>query len=171
MKGFFALLIVLTGTVFLTACGDDDGPSAATVYSDPNECANQVIPGVGIPGNAACPYQGSYDSKQGYQGFAVHFGAYVGFKIDFGWNYNDQCPQSGELPIYRFGEFIGCQVVNSNFSRYDPIFYAEPNIGECSGKQWNPQLTGCIPLFLPGQHDFIPGQQNVYQVPSVPVYY
>lgn len=126
---------------------------------------------VGIPGNTACPYQGSFNAQLGYQGYAFHYSVGVGFRIDFGWDYNDMCPQIGQRPVFQNGGFSHCTSVNPLFAQVDEVWYSQPNTGECAGDQLNPEVTGCRSDLKPIQvpHYNIPPSQQLNPAPIDPV--
>lgn len=150
MKKVTILLLSII-SLLLTACPDDGGDINNTytpvpVYHDANECS-QLNYNIGIPGNEACPYQGAFDPQFGYQTAAIHYSASygVGFKIDFGWDYRDNCPTPGQLPVFVDGTLSHCEQVNPTYAQRDYT-----NTGECAGDQYNAGLTGCRPNLQPG---------------------
>ena len=142
-------------------------------FTNQNQCSNphQNIGQIGIPGNTACPYQGGFDASIGYQGYAFHYEIGVGFRIDFGWDYNDMCPQIGQRPIFQNGGFSHCTGVNPLFAQVDEHRFSQPNTGECAGDQLNPGITGCRsqlrPMSAPNYHP--PSSQQLTPVVIDPV--
>ncbi|MGH1467632.1 MAG: hypothetical protein ACRBBP_01970 [Bdellovibrionales bacterium] len=137
--------LLLLSLFNLTGCPGDSSPASdTTTYTDPVECDNQTLP-VGIIGNTACPYQGAYDPNLGYQSYSIQFSGSVGigFYIDFGWDYSDMCPQVGQLPVFQNGSFSHCSGVNPTFAQTDFRGFTQPNTGECTGEQYNMEITGC----------------------------
>jgi hypothetical protein len=137
-------LWVIAAVFTLAACSDEGSKSkpSPNTYHNPLECESQHLP-VGIQGNSACPYLGEFDDHLGYQSFAIQYNVGVGFKIDFGWEYNDMCPQDGQLPVFEFGKFSHCSSVNPNFA--GPFKgYTNRSMGECAGEQYSPEITGCL---------------------------
>ncbi len=147
-KNFLLSLLVLS-VLSLTGCGSDSS-SPAEPHSDPVACQAQNVP-VGIQGNTACPYLGQYNAQQGYQGYSVQYSASygIGFYIDFGWEYNDMCPEVGQLPVFQDGRFDHCSSVNSDFAQTDFRGFTQPNTGECTGDQLDMSITGCRPQLRP----------------------
>lgn len=148
MKKMTVLLLLLN--LLLTAC-PDDGNNANTTnytpvtpYNDPYEC-DQLTYDIGIPGNEACPYKGEFDPYLGYQTAAIYYSFGVSFKIDFGWDYRDNCPTPGQLPIFKNGTLVRCDQVNPTYAQDDYT-----HTGECTGDQYNAGLTGCRPNLQPG---------------------
>jgi len=156
MESLNKIMITSLLALAFTACGGGGSSSDDTVlpvypvnqvneFTDYNQCnnPNQNIGQIGIPGNTACPYQGAFDVGFGYQGYAFHYTAGVGFRIDFGWDYNDMCPEIGQRPIFENGGFSHCTGVNPLFAQVDTYGFTQPNTGECTGDQLNPGVTGC----------------------------
>jgi len=155
MKNFRALLALISLSLVLTACGDDPARRVTTQdpepnsYYDPAECAERNQYGVGIRGNAACPYQGEYDSYHGYQDYTVSFESQldfnlgVGYRIDFGWDndWENVCPVPGQIPVFVNGRFNHCDTANPAYADQND----GTNTSACVGSQYNPTVTGCTP--------------------------
>jgi hypothetical protein len=187
MKAFNKIVISSLLSLAFTACGGGGGSSsdshpALPVYSfnqvadftNHNQCnnPNQNIGQIGIPGNTACPYQGEFNASYGgYQGYAFHYTVGVGFRIDFGWDYNDMCPEFGQRPIFQNGGFSHCTGVNPLFAQVIDDGFSHPNTGECTGDQLNPGITGCRselrPMNAPNYN--IPSGQQVNPIVVDPV--
>ncbi len=151
------LFVLMMSLFTLTGCpGSDSGNGNPTPYSDPFECANQQVP-VGVHGNVDCPYQGEITPDGKLQPYAIHYSGSVGvgFYIDFGWDYEDQCPQDGQLPVFQNGQFSHCSDVNPAYPRTDfGSGHRANNMGECAGEQYNMNLTGCRPNLNPSQPQY-----------------
>ncbi len=151
-KFSLSLTVLFLSFLSLTGCsgpGSSDG--TAKIYTNPTQCNNQNFP-VGLPGNIDCPYLGEYDPNRGYQPYAIihkSIGIGVGFYIDFGWHYKDMCPKVGQLPVFQNGSFDYCSSVNPTFAQTDFLGFTQPNTGECTGEQYNPEITGCLPSLEP----------------------
>lgn len=151
------LSLLVLSVLGLTGCGENksstnntESNTGVVSYYDLAECNAQTLP-IGIPGNTACPYKGLYDSENGYQAYSIQYSASigVGFYIDFGWHYEDMCPQVGQLPIFQNGSFSHCSSVNPVFAQTDFVGFTQPNTGECTGDQYNMEITGCRPSLQP----------------------
>lgn len=158
-----------------TACGGGSSSKSQPVlpvtpttevlaFTNATDCSNPSlnVGQIGIPGNTACPYKGAFSVQDGYQGYAFHYQIGVGFRIDFGWDYNDMCPQIGQRPIFQNGGFSHCTAVNPLFAQVDASGLTQPNTGECTGDQLNPDVTGCRaqlkPMHVPN-YSIHPSQQ------------
>lgn len=151
-----SLSLILLSLLTLAGCSDGgSSTSTPSTYSDEVACQNQNVP-VGIPGNSVCPYLGEYDSTKGYQPFALHYSASVGagFVIDFGWDYEDECPEEGQLAVYENGRFSYCTDVNPIFARTDFGGNNANNFAECAGEQYNMAITGCGANLKPSQPQY-----------------
>lgn len=154
IKRNLVLSLLALSLLSLTGCGEDSSSTKEPVkpYSNAIECNGQKVP-VGIKGNTACPYLGQYNAQQGYQGYSVQYSASygIGFYIDFGWEYNDMCPEVGQLPVFQDGRFDHCSSVNPVFAQTDFKGFTQPNTGECAGDQLDMSITGCRPQLRPSE--------------------
>lgn len=136
----FVKLSFVLSFASLTACDAGSGSVAASEHphlppSHTQEAClyqqqNQIF--VGIPGNPYCPYQGSNMGGQ-VEAFAqIQFNA--GFEIDFGLQYNDQCPP-GQMPVYQHihGNLVHTRCDNIGGSYVDNVFFQHHNISNCAG--------------------------------------
>jgi len=156
MKALNKIIVSSLFALAFTACGDSSSSgeqitlpvvpnTEVTEFTDHQQCEDiyQNVQNVGIPGNTACPYKGAYNTNLGYQSYAFHYEVGIGFRIDFGWDYNDMCPEIGQRPIFQNGGFSHCSSVNPLFAQVDEVYYSQPNTGECAGDQLNTAVTGC----------------------------
>lgn len=150
-----SLSLIILSLFALSGCSDSSSGKGTTTYADPVECQSQNIP-VGIQGNSACPYLGEIDQNGNLQSYALHYSGSIGigFEIDFGWDYEDECPQDGQLPVFENGRFSYCTGVNPAFARTDFTNHQANNMGECAGEQYNMQATGCRPNLRPSQAQY-----------------
>jgi len=184
MKAVKKIIVISLCALALSACGGSNSSETSQTlpvtpvslvpsFTNHDQCANPNlnIGQIGIPGNTACPYQGAYNPNIGYQGYAFHYQVGVGFRIDFGWDYNDMCPQIGQRPIFQNGGFSHCTGVNPLFAQVDEEWYSQPNTGECAGDQLNTAVTRCRaqlqPMHVPAYSNFAAPQ--VQPTPVDPV--
>lgn len=160
----FKMLLLIGLCLSLSACGKSKSKSQPAskppvTHNDPTQCQNQVVK-TGIKGNAACPYQGAYDSQLGYQKYGIYMQASYNFNfnislksasVDYDWEYNELCPIHGQIPVFINGSFSECRQVNPTYAVNNHPDYRTPPIGECAGTQYNPEITGCTPRLTPGR--------------------
>jgi len=159
MKALSKILVLSLTALAFTACPGKSKKSTARVqpFNNPTQCQNfnlNVGGQIGIPGNTACPYQGAYDSNFGYQGYAFHFEAGIGFSLDFDWSYNELCPEVGQRPIFQNGQFSHCSGVNPLLVQTDEFDRSRVTVGACAGDQFNPDITGCRAQLRPFRGNF-----------------
>lgn len=132
LKSIF-LILLFTG---LTGCSDSDGltasqPSGAPPWDSRDACYAQQY-NVGIPGNIYCPYGGKNINGQ-VEAFA-QFEWNGAIYLDFGLQYNDQCPP-GEVPVFGFVQgqkvLLRCDYIGEDY--VDTVFYQNHNSSSCAG--------------------------------------
>jgi len=157
MNKLKSILVLGFMCIGLLACGDSAPSSSVTTrdprpnsYYDPDECQRLDRLGTGIRGNSACPYRGEYDENRGYQEYVINYESQLdfrlgaGYRIDFGWDndWENACPNQGEVPVFVNGRFNHCDMANPSYA--DP--HDGTNTSSCAGSQYSPELTRCTPF-------------------------